>query len=795
MKFKSDIEVQAGVKDSAGSSGNAGSVLSSTSTGVTWIDNYADWTSVVKHIVKNNGVAVIPKGAPVYVTGSNGTNMLVGLAGNGSEATSSKTMGLVQTQLGTSGSTQTGYVVTEGLLQGLNTAGRTAGEPIWLGPNGTLIYGLANKPYAPAHLVFMGIVTKISAGNGEVFVKVQNGSELNEIHDVDLKTNIPINGDVLGYDGTLWVNKTIAGWLGYVPVNSALTISTTAPLQGGGDLTTNRTLSITQAGASSNGFLSSTDWSTFNSKQNALSGTGFVKISGTTISYDNTSYLPLTGGTITGTLTFDGSGGTTAPIVSVFNTGLNRLLTPVLRLYGPDNIGSKYVELFGSNATANRTIQFPDASGTAVLGSGTTNYIPKFTNANIIGNSLIFDNGTNVGIGTTTPSTRLDVYNNAGSDLITGRIGSSAVSAFILAGHNLDAFNAGLAIKVNNAGSMNEAMRITSGGNVGIGTTSPSVQFNVGHAIHGVGIAYLATSSLPSTAGFFTDSGVNGGQGFGSLQIKSRTDFSGYSINFFTASTANVPVERMRVTSGGNVLIGTSTDNGSRLQVNGNVSVGSGNGGQASTLQLLTNGVSPISNRITYGTDGTGWKFAIGKNQAGTITDQFVIQTNGNVSIGTANPDSYLAGTVGLVNFHATSPALSLGNNSTYWLNYLAGTEYRFFNPTNSVVHTIFLNGNYSFLGTNVSDIRLKEDIQELNVNYVEKVTSLKPKSYFMKDNKNRKHYGFIAQEVYETIPDLISGDINGEEYLGVDYNGIITLLVGSIKELKAEIEILKLNK
>ena len=227
MKFKSDIEVQAGIKDSAGSSGNAGSILSSTSTGVTWIDNYSDWTSVVKHVVKNNGAAVIPKGSPVYVTGSDGTNMLVGLAGNGSEATSSKTMGIVQTQLGTSGSTQTGYVITEGLLQGLNTAGLTAGDPIWLGPNGTLIYGLTNKPYAPAHLVFIGIVTKISAGNGEIFVNVQNGFELNEIHDVDLKTNIPINGEVLGFDGTLWVNKTIAGWLGYVPANDATVVHLT----------------------------------------------------------------------------------------------------------------------------------------------------------------------------------------------------------------------------------------------------------------------------------------------------------------------------------------------------------------------------------------------------------------------------------------------------------------------------------------------------------------------------------------------------------------------------------------
>ena len=181
-----------------------------------------NFTSVVKHIVKNNGLSgTITKGTAVYVTSSNGTNMLVGRASNASEATSSKTMGLMQTDITTSGANQTGYVVTEGLLEGLNTQSATAGDPVWLGVNGALIYGLTNKPYAPAHLVFIGIVTKVSAGNGEIFVKVQNGFELKEIHDVDLITNTPINGQVLGFDGTLWVNKTIASWLGFTPENVA----------------------------------------------------------------------------------------------------------------------------------------------------------------------------------------------------------------------------------------------------------------------------------------------------------------------------------------------------------------------------------------------------------------------------------------------------------------------------------------------------------------------------------------------------------------------------------------------
>lgn len=204
--------------------GTAGQILTkvdATNYNTYWQDNFADWTSVVKHLVKNDGTGLITKGTPVYSTGSNGTNILVGKASNDAEVSSSKTMGLMQSDITTTGGTQTGFVIAEGLLGGLNTAGTTAGDPVWLGVNGTLIYGLVGKPYAPAHLVFIGIVTKVSAGNGEIFVKVQNGFEVEELHNVDLKTTIPVNGDVLGFNGTLWVNKTIAAWLGYTPANDS----------------------------------------------------------------------------------------------------------------------------------------------------------------------------------------------------------------------------------------------------------------------------------------------------------------------------------------------------------------------------------------------------------------------------------------------------------------------------------------------------------------------------------------------------------------------------------------------
>lgn len=212
--------------------GTDGQILTANSSvpeGLSWQDNYADWTSTVKHIVKNNGLSgTITKGTAVYVTSSDGANILVGRASNTSEATSSKTMGLMQSNITTTGSTQTGFVITEGLLGGLNTAIATAGDPVWLGVNGALIYGLANKPYAPAHLVFIGIVTKVSSGNGEIFVKIQNGFELNEIHDVDLKTTVPSNGEVLTYESStgLWKNKPASG--GFAKSINSVSINTAA---------------------------------------------------------------------------------------------------------------------------------------------------------------------------------------------------------------------------------------------------------------------------------------------------------------------------------------------------------------------------------------------------------------------------------------------------------------------------------------------------------------------------------------------------------------------------------------
>ena len=153
-----------------------------------------------------NGSTSLAKGTPVYVTGADGSNIIVGPASNISEPTSSKTLGFTQTALSAN---QHGYIVLEGTLSGLDTSlAGSAGDPIWLGETpGTVIYGLANKPKAPNNLVYLGVVSRKNSNNGEIFVKIQNGFELNELHDVRI---ISIqNDDLIVYNSasSIWVNS------------------------------------------------------------------------------------------------------------------------------------------------------------------------------------------------------------------------------------------------------------------------------------------------------------------------------------------------------------------------------------------------------------------------------------------------------------------------------------------------------------------------------------------------------------------------------------------------------------
>ena len=168
-----------------------------------------DVARTIYQTAKNETGSALAKGKPVYVTGAVGASgkIKVGLASNIAEAQSSKTFGFTAESISNNGE---GQIITEGLLSNINTIGGADGDPVWLGSSGSLIFGLANKPKAPQHLVFLGIIVRGGhANNGSIFVKIQNGFELEELHNVLIKS--PANSQALVYDSAsgLWKNISI----------------------------------------------------------------------------------------------------------------------------------------------------------------------------------------------------------------------------------------------------------------------------------------------------------------------------------------------------------------------------------------------------------------------------------------------------------------------------------------------------------------------------------------------------------------------------------------------------------
>jgi hypothetical protein len=178
--------------------------------------------------VTNDDSVTLTKGMPVYAFSGTGDRMTVKRANNTLDSSSAQTVGLV---LSTSiGANQKGLIMMQGLLDGLSilpTATFADGDAVYLGATAGTITNV--KPYAPNHLVYLGVVTTASNGSaGRMYVRIQNGYELSEIHDIDLITNAPTNNQVLTYESStdLWKNKSLGTILGYTPYRFVQTSQT-----------------------------------------------------------------------------------------------------------------------------------------------------------------------------------------------------------------------------------------------------------------------------------------------------------------------------------------------------------------------------------------------------------------------------------------------------------------------------------------------------------------------------------------------------------------------------------------
>jgi hypothetical protein len=355
----------------------------------------------------------------------------------------------------------------------------------------------------------------------------------------------------------------------------------------------------------------------------------------------------------------------------------------------------------------------------------------------------------NVGIGTSSPQAKLQVgaFDNANALVIAADpsspsslyfgdgTGASLYRGFVEYVHETDTMYIGT--------SATTKMTITSGGNVGIGTSSPAYKIDAFES--GGSFMQLYQNDGTYNRRLIITSAATGGNA--GITMNATSSAGGDNFIFQAAST-----ERMRITSGGNVLIGSITDNGQLFQVNGTGAIGGYSlSGDFGTDYSIRAGIGISGKGINIGWNTSADNGFIGAVHNGTAWKNLVLQPiGGAVVIGT-----------------------------------LAGSGTR-----------AVLADSDGVLTAPVSDISVKENITSIGYGLNE-ILKMNPVWFdFVDEYKNfgeGRQNGNIAQEIAEIIPEAVFTTPSTGK-MGINYDQLHAVYIKAIQELKAEIDILKNN-
>ena len=401
--------------------------------------------------------------------------------------------------------------------------------------------------------------------------------------------------------------------------------------------TSTHTFNLPTASAANRGALSSADWTTFNNKTSNLGTVTSVGLTSATSGVTIGASPVTTSGDITLAIATATSGQNGLLSSTDWTTFNNKASTAALANYLPLAGGTLTGALNGTSASF---------SGNATATRFLTNYsyFGGGNNYNIkLNNDLSADSGFIYQLGGSTAIASNSYYNSAGVYTAT----ATTASSIELAG--------GATVFYNNSGltsggtfGQTERMRITSAGNVGIGTTSPS---DILHIEKNGTLTYtsLKVTNTNSTAVFYVGIGGNSVAN-GGLQNNAYLFNDGNSAMVFGTNAT----ERMRITSSGNVLIGTTTDAGYKLDVNGTARVSSnailnnvgwggvtpvGDGGNCSTIEGANGAQIAARNgfaQLYIGSNVVGTPYSATRSVAGYATQLSLDALGGTISLNRA---------------------------------------------------------------------------------------------------------------------------------------------------------------